>query len=352
MKKILFIAPITNDACSFYRTGGIAPDLCKKLDADFNMISLEKERLDWQKMLMYDLVMFQRPFSDTTVALMTYLKKLGIPMWVDFDDLTLAVPVSNPAYEVLSQSRDNIIMIAKLADLVTVTTQSLAERLLEHLPGKEHSGIVNVVPNAFNDTIFKRNQHIPQVHAVKDPGPLYMPQTSTTVLWRGSDTHVADLMDFSLQIGALMEAYPEWKWVFFGMLPWFLPVSVKNGGPIYIPPTDPLPYHEQLLRIKAPVIHVPLEDNVFNRAKSNIAFIEAAYAGSVCVAPDWEEWRKPGVLNYKDHNGYMTAISSVLDGKVDIAEHVAASWDYITENLLLSKVNEKRAALVKKLMSW
>jgi hypothetical protein len=43
---------------------------------------------------------------------------------------------------------------------------------------------------------------------------------------------------------------------------------------------------------------VPLHVSDFNRAKSNIGWIEAVHAGAITVAPDFQEWRRPGVINY------------------------------------------------------
>jgi hypothetical protein len=35
---------------------------------------------------------------------------------------------------------------------------------------------------------------------------------------------------------------------------------------------------------------VPLRDNAFNRAKSNIAQLEATFGGMLTVGPKWPEW--------------------------------------------------------------
>ena len=56
----------------------------------------------------------------------------------------------------------------------------------------------------------------------------------------------------------------------------------------------------------------PLVDTPFNRAKSNIAYLEAIMCGAIIVAPDWQEWRHPGVINYtddfKEKVGYMVTM--------------------------------------------
>lgn len=328
--KILFVAPRTNDSCSFYRSGGIAPDLGRKLNADIYMTSLEREKFDWQKMLAYDLVMFQRPYSETTLAMQIYLKKLGIPVWVDFDDLTLDVPISNNSYETLTKARATIAQIAVLADVVSVTTPALAKAF------GEYNSNIRIIPNAFNDGIFKERKA--------------SSERSRTVLWRGSDSHTADLMAYGEALNVLMESFKDWNFIYMGYLPWFL--SSSHGNTQYISSTDPIPYHEKIVQLASPVIHVPLEDNLFNRCKSNIAFIEGAYSGSVCIAPDWEEWRMPGVLNYTNQESYLELINDILDGtNILTREQADRSWEYIQKNLLLSNINELRVSLVKSLLS-
>jgi len=334
--KILFIAPRTYDSCSFYRSGGIAPDLKRKLGADIFMTSLEKDKFDWQKMMMYDLVMFQRPYSDTTLAMQIYLKKLGIPVWVDFDDFTLDVPISNNSYETLTRARSTILQIAALADVVSVTTPALKAAFATAITAinPEHPLDIRVIPNAFNNTFLGRRS---------------LEKRTMNVMWRGSDSHTADLMAFGNALNLLMDTYKDWHFVYMGMLPWFL--ASPHGNTTYLPPTDPIYYFEKIAQVASPVIHVPLEDSLFNRCKSNIAFIEGAYCGSVVVAPDWEEWRKPGVLTYKSEDEYMSLISDVLEGRVNAREMTDLSWAYIKENLMLTDVNELRVELVKSLLS-
>jgi hypothetical protein len=54
---------------------------------------------------------------------------------------------------------------------------------------------------------------------------------------------------------------------------------------------------DALFDIRPHFVVVPLQDNPFNRAKSNIAELEAQAAGAIAIVPDWEEWRS--VVRYK-----------------------------------------------------
>jgi DNA-binding NtrC family response regulator len=54
---------------------------------------------------------------------------------------------------------------------------------------------------------------------------------------------------------------------------------------------------------------VPLADTKFNRAKSNISVLEAAWMGALPIAPRWlEGCALPGVLLYNDQNDFPDAL--------------------------------------------
>jgi hypothetical protein len=101
---------------------------------------------------------------------------------------------------------------------------------------------------------------------------------------------------------------------------------------------------------------VPLRDNAFNRCRSNLAWIEATCAGAVVIAPDWEEWRRPGIMNYTDAEGFRRTLRGVMEqyamGLVkktdERQEHfnVEMSRAYIEQHLQLDKVNEARWGII------
>jgi hypothetical protein len=325
--KILFITPNTTDSCSFYRTAGIAPDLREKLKMEIYVTSLDKEKFTWQNLLDYNLVMFQRPFSDTSLQMALYIKNMGIPLWVDFDDYLLDIPLGNPAYEVITKAREVIKKMTAIADVVSVTTDLLRQQL------EPYSKNIRVIPNAFNDYVFKKRKN--------------QDERSKMILWRGGDSHLPDLMMFAEPVTRVMKDYPEWIFTFMGMLPWFLDYSENM---YHMPAQDPIFYFNSIASMASSVLHVPLIDNVFNRCKSNIAFIEAAYAGSACIAPAWDEWQKPGVMNYTDEVGYFAWIENVIKGEVNIKERSGQSWEYVMDCLMLNKINEQRVNLVRSLI--
>jgi hypothetical protein len=133
--------------------------------------------------------------------------------------------------------------------------------------------------------------------------------------------------------------------MFMGFSPWFLSETNNKG---HIPSLDIVPYMKTLFDMAPSCLHVPLHDNTFNRCKSNIAWIEASFAGTVSVVPAW--WNVPGALPYTDGASYYEAIKSVIKGEIDKVKMNAESWEFITDTLLLSKVNNERIQIINSLI--
>ena len=72
---------------------------------------------------------------------------------------------------------------------------------------------------------------------------------------------------------------------------------------------------------------VPLKDNLFNHAKSNLAWIEATCAGAMTLAPDWPEWRRPGVSNYESPLNFKKLLRERLEACRSAAASVYTHLD-------------------------
>jgi|WetSurSiteA1Bulk_404760.scaffolds.fasta_scaffold07326_4 hypothetical protein len=323
--KILFLMYSNTDTCSLYRAGGIATDLQRQAKVEIDIFQWDKTLLNWQVLMKYNVVMMQRAFDQQALTMTRYLKLLHIPVWIDWDDLMTDCPPENKMYPTISANKENIIELAKLADVISVPTEALRTAF------SEYNKNIKLIPNAFNDTFFKREER----------------PRSKTVLWRGSPEHVRDVLSFRDALNRLIEVYPHWKFRFHGLNPWML---TERPNIEFAPVCDPFLFYRDNVKEAPLLLHVPLADTPFNRCKSNIAWIEATYFGAVCIGPKWDGWDIPGIIPYENENWYLTYIDEVLRGEVDTEYHVKKSWEYITDNLLLSKVNKLRVELIQELV--
>ena len=325
--KILVLLHSATDSCSFYRAGGVLPELRKKIDVQILVVQWDQIELHWQRIIEFDLLFMQRPFTNEQASFVQFMKNFNIPVWVDYDDNVLEVPAENKhAFLYNDEVRANIKQILASADAVSVTTPHL-KRVFD-----EHGCNCVVIPNAFNDFIFTKRE-LPRV-----------PQK--TALWRGSDSHIFDLMTVGDEFNILAKENPDWKYIFMGFFPWYY-AEAKNV--MSAPTMDVMLYFNRIRHLSPSVVFTPLADTSFNRCKSNIAWIEAIYAGAICVAPNFAEWQQKGTILYDRPANFPAAMHHAMFD-VDIRKANTEAWDYIQENLLLSKVNNKRVELIQSLL--
>lgn len=332
--KLLMLLYSATDTCSFYRSGGIAPALekaGKHLDLQIDVKEWPTVgAVHWQLLHQYDIVMLQRAFNSGTASLCEYIRGNGIPLWLDWDDLLIDVPRENKMAYVVNFERDAIIQMAKVADIISVPTEGLRERLSKYNPN------IKVIPNAFNDEIFFTARKERKVA-----------KREKLVLWRGSNSHSADLLTVQQRVELVMEHYPDWKFFFHGFDPWFIE---KKANMEHQPSEDPMFYFFKNKRRAPYVMHAPLNDTPFNRCKSLIAYQEAAYFGAPLITPDWDQWILPGALNYHDVDGYEEVLEAVLDGDVDVEFHAKMAWEHVLDTMRLSQINPLRIELITELL--
>ncbi len=324
MKNLALNIPHINDATSFYRAANPMAQLrerCKFLSG--SMINSWSEAT----LRMCDGAFFQRPFLQDHKTALDMAKEAGRKVWVDYDDNLFDVPSDNPTHLQYSSSmvQENVKAILKQADIVTVSTNALKELY------SEFNSNIKVVPNALDMGLRCMKER-----AVKPRRKI--------IAWRGSKTHQRDVFTYAAQI---MEASrdknnKDWAWHFIGDSLWFLTDSMPHHQTFLTKGMSPLEYHAHIANVAPSAMLVPLYESNFNKCKSNIAWLEATFAGAVAIAPNWEEWQHPGVLQYGSAIQFDNALYSVTNGDVDIEATAKISWEYIQDNLTLAKVNEIR----------
>lgn len=322
---ILFLTHSRNDATSYYRAGGISHDLARRTGHNIVVANWADIEVHWQTLSEFNVVLLQRPFTQEAAKLCDFIKTLGLRLWIDYDDNLFAVNPENDTYLLYSDPKTQAIIkqILSLADVVSVTNEYLRQTYIEYNKN------IRVIPNAFNDLLIKRGE---------------LAKRERNVVWRGGANHIYDLMKYGAAINQLTAEHADFQFLFWGYYAWFLS-DARNKG--YISPTDPVLYFHKLFKLSPAVLHVPLNDDPFNRCRSNTAYIEAAFSGAVCICPHW--WNMPGALSYRDPQTYYEVMSAVLGNQVDVVAMARESWEYVSDCLLLSSVNEKRAKLLKSL---
>ena len=325
--------PNPHDATSYYRAMPLTT-LGKTYPNDFNLDYARE--ISFSVAMKYHLAFFQRPSTGSELEAIKIFKRLGIPVIVDYDDLLFSLPTDNPAYQAYmnKQTQETIISIMRAADCIWVSTKEL-KRCIQ-LPHASLNEKVFVIPNCLDDT------HL-LIGDKKSPPEKRTP----SVLWRGSPTHERDVMEYAREITECSQD-TRYSFVFAGWNPWFLTDVMKQNQAMV---SGALPVGEFMDFIygNAPRIGmVPLHDSRFNRCKSNIAWLEMTWAGAAVLAPDWEEWKKPGITTYSNSDDFKIGLQSLLQSHPDrLLELNKMSWDHIQENFILSKVNHLRMDTIR-----
>lgn len=335
-KKLAVNIPVINDVTSFYRAANPLAQIAQSYPG-----------LYWNPMTQWndafcrahDGAFFQRPCTNEHRGAMQMCMESGMKVWVDYDDLLTEIPTANPTYYqyMAKNIQENIEWCIKNADIVTVSTAPLAAKI------SQWSKNVRVVPNAL-DTSLK---------SVKERGT---PKPRNKIMaWRGTPTHTRDLLRYARAILTVSrdETGPgkEWLWHFIGDTAWIVSDSMVHHRTFLTKPMGTIEYHRHIQLMQPSCFHVPLDESDFNRCKSNIAWIEASFAGAACIAPAWEVWDVPGAILYKSEEEYANAMYAVIKGEVDVEKSAKTSWDFIQENLTLEKVNEARVDVMCELFN-
>lgn len=322
MIKICSYHPGIDDTTSYYRGAWPMMRLAKSrpdIEVTFN------PDISHNAIARHDIMFFQRPSNPKHLEAIQIAKEHGMPVWVDCDDDLFNLPKDNPHYAHYENDETAISMSESflMADVLTTATEHLAKEF-----GRFKRKTI-AIPNAFDDMgpLLKRRKLRPRKH---------------TISWRGTNTHFADLLSHKENLVDIdrrfrFEETPAPSWLFFGAHPWMLEGTLPNIR--HIPSMSIMRYME-LFQIEAPFLHVvPLAYSKFNLCKSNISWIEASYAGAAVASPNWPEWQKPGIAAF----GEVTA-------SCDFERRAALSWEYICDELFLSKINQQRADIVDYLM--
>lgn len=271
--KVLAICPNPLDATSYYRAWGTFGDLTKRYGVQFTNYKdswLEyqegKKGFCWPVALQYDWFMMQRGFGEMSINLAAYIKQLKGKLWYDLDDNLWDIP---DHYKIKVHFGPKVLKtintLIQMSDLVTVSTEHLAKRVLE-----ETGVVAYVIPNGLDLRRF----------------PVQPYHSSGSVIWRGSNTHISDLRTHKV---ILEEIGKETEVEFWGYDPCKdLPLlSMKNK---HVQSLDVFQYFDKLRIEKPSIILTPLAETPFNESKSNIAWMEITMAGGVSVSNQWGEF--------------------------------------------------------------
>ncbi len=272
-----------------------------------------------------DVVVWQRQVEDDQIAAMErWRKMLPDALFVyELDDYLGEIPpASFHAGFMPPDLSGRISRAMAFCDRATTTTPHMADWL--RLLGMND---VRVVPNGLPAARLKGHDF--------RPGRI-------RVGFAGGISHAGDL---ELIRPAMLEIGDAVDWVFFGMQPEDPPVRTEfhEGVPVGT-------YLDTLAKLNVDLFLAPLEDNVFNRCKSNLRLVEAAAVGACVIAQDMPPYHieSPPVFAYATTpEDWTAAIRAFMDTTAAERQRSAdALRAWTGRHFLLERL------LVKRLDAW
>lgn len=317
MKRVLYYALNEHDATSLYRMGGVLPHLESDEYEIINGSSIKD--WSWAAFIGIDILIFQRPCLQEHLNLILLAKSLGVKVIADYDDNLLSVDIYNPTYFQYKDNKLFAINCIKSSDEIWVSTDSIKEHY------SPYNKNIFVIPNSHNDYLFR----------LKDKKAF---NTNTKrVIWRGGQSHQADIYENADKLVEVINKNTDWVFEFWGDR--FIYLEQRCGDNyVSYPLMEAVNYFERLANYNPNIAMFPLCTTEFNKGKSNIAWIESTYSGAAFFGnTDLPEYINGTILPLNElFNGGALNDSEVLEF------YNRVSWDYICDNLLLSKINEFR----------
>lgn len=273
----------------------------------------------------------------------------GRKIWVDLDDYVFGgkgISDANIAWNYFSvkENKESLDIAMTFADVITCSTDHLRDLVIKYFPqAPKIKDKVVTIPNTIPDFLWARRR------------PFMEDQTDMVrILWRGSVTHEGDLLLFN-------DAFKPIKGVgyhFFGHYPWFFGKQYighlnmdrekhythwdRHGFYSYI---------ETLKEMEAHWFVFPLENNDFNKAKSNICWLECTMAGMTGIVPKYmPEFEKIPAIKFTDSpESLYSLFNRAAKREFPRKEIYEKSCALIEEKYLLSHANQLRLEIINSL---
>jgi len=326
--------------CSFYRC--MAPNMLLNLYQKSVIIESTAMVLDPRFYQGVKAVKIQRqatPIQREFVRMLREMsKQLGFKIIYEIDDIVFRedIPLFNRNRDAFTSDeiRNSIIDILELCDEITVT----CDFMKDYFKSKTNNKNVTVIPNYLLKWWFDRYYDINKLiknyekNKKKPVVSIFASGTHVDVINR---TNQKD--DFTAVISSIIKTRKELQWQFYGSYPLPLKPFIDSGEIIYKPWVQLPDYPQAVAESGSQITFAALEDNNFNRAKSNIKLLEAAALGLPCVCPDMCTY-KDAFLKYKTGDEFIDQIKYALKDQTRYVDLCKKSRQF-AENYWLESEN-------------
>lgn len=324
--------PANIDACALWRL--YMPHL---QIAGSKFVFNPKSRLPLEVLTDRDVAIVQRLASKENHEAIIKIKELGLKVLYDLDDNLWSIPNYNPAKKVFELWRNNFPTIMNKCDLITVSTGPLRAAVLKNVKPKVP---VAVIHNAIDFNMFhplpKKERDIVKVG------------------WAGTATHERDTAAVYDLIPEVLALNDKMRFEIVGQqIPQKLLDHPRVRVMVYVPISE---YPSRIAAWRWDLFLAPLENNTFNKSKSNIKILEAAAIKTpilvsdvapysdfcalhkdlkylVCDTPNKWKSRITEMVNEPERRTYYGELMYQVAKEHFDVKNMAKKWEKVIENV-------------------
>lgn len=319
IKRYLNFNASSGDGCMMYRRGFLSHHITMTGIGD----SMSTTKMVLEKDFYRDIktITLQRQASDHQKQFMQFLKSIqpecGFKLIYEVDDVVFREEI--PDYNAnkhgfdTDEVRQNCIDMINMVDEVTVTCKFMRDLYIDKTGKLE----VTVVPN-FMPYWWIGHQY--NYKKICDSFEKY--KKKPRIVYAGSGAHfdmknlVGQKDDFEHILKFIIDNRFKYQFVFIGAYPPPLQPYVVAREIEFHQWKNLLEYPTFLSSLNAQLFIAPLQDNNFNKSKSDIKFIEAAQLGIPCLCQDLVTYSTaPDFLKFKDGSELSDKIEKMLNWK-------------------------------------
>ena len=308
--------------CGYYRC--MAPNLLLNLYQKSVVIESTAMILDPKFYQTVEAVKLQRQATPQQLQFVKVLKQISqqkpLKLIYEVDDVVFAedIPLYNRNRDAFTapEIQNSIKEILSMMDEITVTCDYFKDYIIEKSGNKK----VSVIPNYLMKWWFDRYYNLADLVKKYDKNKK---KPVVAIFASGTHVDVANRVnqqdDFAAVVQHIIKTRTEFQWHFYGSYPLGLKPFIDKGEIKFFPWVQLPDFPQAMANSGAQVTFAALQDNNFNRCKSNIKLIEAGALGIPCVCPDMVTY-KDAFLKYKTGNEFIDCLKSTLKNQATYVE--------------------------------
>ena len=316
-KYLNFVAD--SGGCNFWRIGW--PEIHINMSGLGESSSMSKMVFDKNFYMDIKTIKLQRQAAGHQKEFMQWLKSIqkecDFKIIYEVDDVVFREDI--PDYNIHKKEfdsdeiRQNCIDMINISDEVTVTCKFMRD-LYKLRTGKQEISVVpNFPPEWWIGNNYNYRENINNFDKNKKK-PRIVYSGSGAHFDIGNKTNQQD--DFTHVLKFITDNVDKYQFVFIGAFPPPLKSYIDSGKIEFHGWQSLINYPKFLNSLNAQLFIAPLQDNNFNRSKSDIKFVESSILGVPCMCQDMVTYEDaPDFLKFKDSEDLAYKVETILNWK-------------------------------------